>query len=631
MNLVYLTMKFIKTILLTLIIYCNTLAQNTSSETLALSTNYLDEVVVTDSRFILKRSQSGKTVVKINSEEIQQFSALGLGILLSTHLGIDVIGKNTHSGQNQTLSIRGGRNRQVLILIDGIRVSDPSRIDNDFDINLLNIEMIKSIEIVKGATSALYGSSAATGVVNIITKKAKESIKLIAKRTWGTEQIANQSFDKINAGNQFVNLRGELFESGIGINLSYAKRFSNGLSAVIGEEIDQFKKVNFNTGFNGKIGSQFNWQLNWSKADITSDYDNSFPLEDADFEFSTNLIRYGLNTQYKYTNGSLNLNAGLQKNKREYRSSFPTNSESNYLNVDFFNKYIFNDKFYSIAGIQYQKEKMVATNDPENYQTDIYLNSVYIDPSGFNFNTGLRYNIHQAYGGHLIYSLNPSFSFNLDENYQMKLMSSYSKAFIAPSLYQLYDPSYGNKSLEPENNLSFELGFEIRSTQSVLNIIYFNRKEKPTLIFNATPTDSKPYGGYDNSDRQIIYRGLEFAYDFELFAKAKTRLNYVFTETTFGDLRSIPKHSISGLIDIPITVKTYLNLIGQFTGNRIANDYTKLDSYSLFTLQINYQLEKLNTNFFFSVFNLFDTQYVIIPQYQTRGRNILMGLTVNLF
>tara|TARA_B100000575_G_C23054720_1_gene607142 strand:- start:621 stop:1262 length:642 start_codon:yes stop_codon:yes gene_type:complete len=213
----------------------------------------------------------------------------------------------------------------------------------------------------------------------------------------------------------------------------------------------------------------------------------------------------------------------------------------------------------------------------------------------------------------------------------MKLMSSYSKAFIAPSLYQLYDPSYGNKSLEPENNLSFELGFEIRSTQSVLNIVYFNRKEKPTLIFNTTPTDSKPYGGYDNSDRQIIYRGLEFAYDFELFEKAKTRLNYVFTETSYGDLRSIPKHSILGLIDIPITIKTYLNLIGQFSGYRIANDFTELDPYSIFTLQINYQLEKFNTNLFFSIFNIFDTQYIIIPQYQTRGRNILMGLTINLF
>ena len=82
-------------------------------------------------------------------------------------------------------------------------------LDNDFDINLLNIEMIESIEIIKGAASTLYGSSAATGVVNIITKKGKKDINLTVKRTWGTEQVANQSLDKINAGNQYNNLRGE--------------------------------------------------------------------------------------------------------------------------------------------------------------------------------------------------------------------------------------------------------------------------------------------------------------------------------------------------------------------------------------------------------------------------------------
>ena len=163
-----------------------------------------------------------------------------------------------------------------------------------------------------------------------------------------------------------------------------------------------------------------------------------------------------------------------------------------------------------------------------------------------------------------------------------------------------------------------------------MNIVYFNRKQKPTLIFNTIPTDTKPFGSYDNSDREIIYRGLEFAYDFELFEKAKTRLNYIFTETRYGDLRSIPKHSISGVLDISITTKAYLNLIGQFTGNRIANDFSELDPYSLFTIQINYQLEKLNTDLFLSVFNLFDTQFVVIPHYQSRGRNILIGLTVNL-
>ena len=80
-------MKLVKTTFLALVSCGMTLAQNTSLDSLAVSTNYLDEVVVTDSRFALKRSQSGKTVVKINSEEIQQFSGLGLGVLLSTQLG----------------------------------------------------------------------------------------------------------------------------------------------------------------------------------------------------------------------------------------------------------------------------------------------------------------------------------------------------------------------------------------------------------------------------------------------------------------------------------------------------------------------------------------------------------------
>ena len=121
-------MKLANALLGTLLPFCAIFAQNqtTDIDSIAVSTKYLDEVVVTDSRFALKRSQSGKTVVKIKQEVIQKFSGLGLGILLSTHLGIDVIGKNLYSGHNpSTISIRGGRNRQVLILIDGLRVSDP--------------------------------------------------------------------------------------------------------------------------------------------------------------------------------------------------------------------------------------------------------------------------------------------------------------------------------------------------------------------------------------------------------------------------------------------------------------------------------------------------------------------------
>lgn len=609
--------------------FCAMSAQNQTLDSIAVSTNYLDEVVVTDSRFALKRSQSGKTVVKIKQEEIQQFSGLGLGVLLSTHLGIDVIGKNLYSGHNpSTISIRGGRNRQVLILIDGVRVSDPSRIDNDFDINALSVEMIESIEIVKGAASTLYGSSAATGVINITTKKAGDSIQLMAKKIWSTEQTANQSLDEFNAGNHMIHLSGT--QAGIGINLAYSERYSDEMTAVVGDEPDPFNKVNLNVGLSGKITSKFKWRLGWNSDAVEADYDNSFPIEQADFTYTTQLDRFSLNTQYDYTGGSLNLNAGFQKNKREYISPFPLVYEGENLNIDFFNKYIFNNYFYTIVGFQYQKATMKADYNPEVTQSDFYINAVFLDPSGFNLNMGMRYNHHNAYDGHWTYSLNPSYSFDLNIDYQMKILTSYSKAFIAPGLYQLYDPSYGNDALKPENNKSFEFGSEIRSNQTTFSAVYFYRSEDPTLIFGP-PKEGYPYGRYANSDKEISYRGIELAYNFQLFDSVKTRLNYIFTETTDGDLRGIPKHAINGVMDFPLSDQTNLNWVGQFTGDRIANDSTSLlDAYSLFTLQLNHRLKKPNANVFLSVYNLFDTEYVIIPQYATRGRNILAGISIQL-
>ena len=622
-------MKLANALLGTLLPFCAIFAQNQTLDSIAVSTKYLDEVVVTDSRFALKRSQSGKTVVKIKQEEIQQFSGLGLGVLLSTHLGIDVIGKNLYSGHNpSTISIRGGRNRQVLILIDGLRVSDPSRIDNDFDINALSIEMIESIEIVKGAASSLYGSSAATGVINITTKKAGDSFRLMAKKTWGTEQVANQSLDRINAGNHMIHLSGT--QNGIGINLAYSERYSDGMTAVVGEAPDPFNKVNFNAGLSGQLTPKLKWKLAWNRDDVEADYDNSFPIEQAEFKYFTLLDRFSLNTQYDYTGGSLNLNAGFQQNKREFQSSYPTVFESDNLNIDLFNKYIFNNNFYTIVGFQYQKATMKADYKPEVTQSDLYLNSVYLDPSGLNLNVGVRYNYHNAYKGQWIYSLNPSYSFDLNADHQMKILTSYSKAFIAPGLYQLYDPFYGNSDLLPENNVSFELGSEIRSNQNTLSAVYFNRKEDPTLIFGPA-SEGYPYGRYANSDKEISYSGLELAYDFQLFDSVKTRLNYIFTETTDGDLRGIPKHAINGVMDLPLSDQTHLNLVGQYSGERIANDSTTLlEAYSLFTVQLNHRLKKPNANLFLSVYNLFDTEYVIIPQYATRGRNLLAGISIQL-
>ena len=82
-------------------------------------------------------------------------------------------------------------------------------------------------------------------------------------------------------------------------------------------------------------------------------------------------------------------------------------------------------------------------------------------------------------------------------------------------------------------------------------------------------------------------------------------------------------------MDFPLSDQTNINLLGQYSGERIANDSkTLLEAYSLFTFQLNHKLKKPNANLFLSVYNIFDTEYIIIPQYATRGRNILTGISI---
>jgi vitamin B12 transporter len=221
----------------TLLLWVNSLAlfaQQTNIDSLTVQTTNLEEVVISDSRFPLKRSQSGKPIVKINADEISKFQGLGLSELVRQYAGIEIIGSQSYAGQNKTISLRGGRNRQVLILIDGVRVSDPSRIDNDFNLNFLSLDQIESIEIMKGASSTLYGSSAATGVIQIQTKKAETGFRASLQSSFGSDQDQDSSFDL----NLFKNSLDISYGGGKISAKAYAfSHEANGMSAVIGPQV----------------------------------------------------------------------------------------------------------------------------------------------------------------------------------------------------------------------------------------------------------------------------------------------------------------------------------------------------------------------------------------------------------
>lgn len=581
----------------------------------------LEEVVVVDSRFEIKRSQSGKTIIKITEKELKNYQGRSLPELLQTYGGINLIGSRSPAGQNLTFSIRGGRNNQVLILIDGVRVSDPSRISNDFDLNLLNLANIVSIEIVKGAASTLYGSSASTGVVNITTKKSSKKLTVNLGSTIGTQQAANTAFNKISYLSNFANFSGT--KDSFQYKLSLGSQNIYGLSSVdVGTEIDPFIQTNF--GFQlGRKGKHLDWNLTFNKDHSGTSFDNVFGTpSDNNSTLVTDLERFSLSSTYAHDKGSLHTVLGLQNTDRVFAGGYNQTLKGSNLALDVFNKYIIKERFYSVLGYAHQNTSYAGA--PSNVQNDVYLNFVYLSTVGFNFNLGSRLNNHDTYGSHFTYSINPSYSFRLANEDRLKIISSISSAFIPPSSYQLYDFYSGNLDLKPEENTTLELGAEWNSrTQARASLVFFKRTEDPTLIYDLTTFR------YGNSEERVAYSGIEFEYQNKLFDVVDLRMNYTYNETELGSLINLPKHAFGTVIDYDLSSATHLNTSIQHTGSRVGLSSAPLDAYTLVDAKVSHQFKNQKLSAFFILANIFDADYIEIENYSTQGRNFRLGVNLS--
>jgi len=154
----------------------------------------LDEVILTANKYEKKQSETGKVVTVITRQQLERSGGKTLTELLNTVVGTTIVGANNALGTNLTTSIRGASAGNVLILLDGIPVNDPSVITNYFDLNFLNTDQVERVEILKGGQSTLYGSDAVAGVINIISKKAAlRKINTNANFTAGSYRTLKQS------------------------------------------------------------------------------------------------------------------------------------------------------------------------------------------------------------------------------------------------------------------------------------------------------------------------------------------------------------------------------------------------------------------------------------------------------
>ena len=278
--------------------------------------------------------------------------------------------------------------------------------------------------------------------------------------------------------------------------------------------------------------------------------------------------RVGFSPKYKYNKGELVINSGANLINRDifsYGSLFKAKSRS--VNVDVFNKYEILSQLFVVTGAQFQFHEMsnesqydaIAKELAKFNMIDPYLTAVYNSDFGFNLNAGARYNIHSKYGNNFVYNINPSYTFSES----LKVLASYSTAFITPSLYQLYSP-YGDLDLSPEKDATAEAGFEVSlaNKKLVLNAVAFQREEK-----NAIGFDLMTYK-YFNVDGKNKAKGIETMVSYAFNANVKFNANYTFTELERQSRILNPKHKVNAAVDIQATPSLAFNVAYQFVSDR---------------------------------------------------------------
>lgn len=621
----------------------------------------LDEVVVTANKYEQKQSTTGKVLNIISRQQLERSGGKTLSEVLNTLPGLTMIGANNVLGTNQNISIRGASAGNVLLLIDGIPVNDPSAITNYYDLNFINIDQVERIEVLKGGQSTLYGSDAVAGVINVILKKADKKITVFGGVTGGSYNTLKES---IGFGGQQKNTH---------FSINYTHQSSDGFSAatdknkVGGFDNDGFKQHALNGRFEFSPAKNLKINFTGTYNNYFADLDAAAFTDEKDYTVKNDNKQLGASAVYTLKKTTIHLNYNFNHVIRRYNddslyqsSPYSKFARSSYTGRTQFAELYGNWKinnFELLIGADYRWNNTdqwywsTGAFGPyappalhaEMKQVSPYLTLAYNQDNGFGAEIGGRYNDHSVYGNNVSFNFNPFFVIKD----KAKLFANIYSAFKTPTLYQLYDQSIGNSSLTPEKSTVAEAGVEFLSLKKLnARVVGFYRQAKDAILYTFNPSTFA--GKYLNASKQTNY-GIELEGGFA-HKKVSITANYTYTngkttaafdgtgaplskDTTYYNLYRIPKHTIHIDFGVQATPTIYCSIKSRSASKREEYVYgaaaETLKAYVVFDVYGEYKMGK-ETRLFLEINNIAGNKYVDILGYNTRGFNFNTGINFRL-
>ncbi len=614
----------------------------------------VEQVVVTANRTPSQAIRVGQSFTVLTLEQIQRDQETDVADIVARTPGI-TLARNGGPGQTTSLFIRGADSDQTLVLIDGVKVNDPSDPGSGYDFSHLATGDVARIEVLRGPQSTLYGSEAVGGVVNIITAEPTRPFEGLVQAEGGSYGAAYVRAALGGKADRLDWRLGAYFNSTDGVS-AFDKTFG-------GTGSDPFHTA----GVSGRLTYALTPTLKlderafftWSRSEFDG-YDTPTYTFGNDNEF-------GRTQQFvNYTGANLSLFDGRLQSRLafEYSAIDRRNEDPNQAGT----KFTFLDTgiattveyegvlalapgYQAVFGAQSGRSTMNADSPlyPPAVIAGVTETSGYGQLTaevlpGLTLTGGGRYDEHSTYGGHG--TGQASAAWRLNDGTTI-LRASFGQGFKAPSLYQLYSP-YGNLGLRPEEANGWDAGVEqhILRERVVLQATWFERSTRDLIEFVScygnntglclTDPQYASSGGYYNNVSRALAQGVELGAAWKATDRLELDGNYTYDEAvdrspgapTYGlQLARRPRNTGNLAVSYlwPIKLRTSVALRYADRSFDDGGDTIPLKSYGLWDVRASYPLGH-GVEIYGRIENLTNKHYETAYQYGTLGRAAYGGV-----
>ncbi len=580
-----------------------------------------DTIIVSANRLETKIEDVGSSVTVLDAEEIELRAKTTVAELLRSVPGLEVA-RGGGPGQLTSVFIRGGNSSHTLVLLDGVRVNDPST--GAFDFASLSTDNIERIEVVRGPQSTLYGSEAMAGVISITSKSGGQGFQLsglaeageLDHRRWrlrvagGNDRFdyaitaSDESTDGVSAASERAgNVEDDAFDL-------------TSVTAALGFALGDDGRVDLTLrSFDGRVGNDgFDF--------VVGPIDDLDRLQDREGLVASLRIENQLSRRWNQT-----FLIGFRDDElsgsdpNDFFSNFTVDSRS--VEITAQSDIALSDYDVLSFGFSYDDRvsDSVGNFDESVDIISFFAQNAWSSPNDrFNLATGARYDDHSRFGDEITYRLSASW----DVATATRLYGTFGTGFKAPTLNDLFFPFFSNPDLLPETSEGFDLGLQqsFLEDRVVVDLTWFTTDFEDLIAFDfATFTPQ--------NIAAATSEGLELTVKVRPNPWFQMAVSHTYNdtedETTGLQLARRPEHrSTLDLFFQP--GDRFRGALGLIVGrDRIDSDGSVMDDYERVDLALHYRISDIFEPYL-RVENLFDDEYEEINGFTTPGTVAVVGL-----